>query len=304
MHTLDIPSAKIHIKFPSELNELKPDQFTYLVEQFLLLLNNQISLHDFKVLIASKFLKLKKNARFYALKEEAKEEIYDNISAIAEEMDSFLTYENECVSLKTNCTVNLLPRIGKLLGPDDVLSDCTAFEYKEAHSAFTQFVNTQNGEYLDRLIAILYRPRKKFLFFKMMKNDFNGQYRQEFTPKTNPLLLEKRIKKVAKLPYHIKFAVFLIYLGFEEFIRTGEIEVDGNQISLADLYSNDSSESTDEKSIGLIGLFYELAESRVFGNIDEVMNTNIYDIFCRIYQLVKMSDKLKKQLENDKSKQA
>lgn len=304
MHTLEIPSAKIHREFPSELNELKPDQFLFLVKWFLLLLDKKIDLHDFKILLSAKLLKLKKNIKFYAASEQTKEEIYDNLSAIAQQMDSFLTFENETVSLKTNCTVNLLPKIGKLLGPDDVLSDCTAFEYKNAHSAFTQYLNTQKGEYLDRLIAILYRPRKKFLIFKMMKANFNGQYREEFTAKTNPLLLEKRVKKVAKLPYHVKYAVFLVYLGFEEFIRTGEIEVDGNQICLAELYGNENNTTEDEKGIGLIGLFYELAESRVFGNIEAVMNTNIYDIFCRIYQLVKMSEKLKKQYENDKSKQA
>ncbi|MCX6232741.1 MAG: hypothetical protein NTZ33_14480 [Bacteroidetes bacterium] len=340
MHTLEIPEAGIYREYPSELEELSPKQFLYFTELFLQLLEGRITLHGFRVKLAAKFLNLKKTARHFALVEEKADDINDNLSRIAAEMDSFLNYggfdastplsgrspERDVVTIKMGFTKNLLPAIGNLYGPDDHLQNCTGFEYKEANSAFKQFVTslgTSTGfdsaqpptlsdqrstdsahpqagiEHLDRLIAILYRPRKKFLWLKFLQQRFDGECRVAFTPKSNPKLLEKRQRKVSKLPFHVKYGVFLIFQAFEEFLRSGEIEIDGNAICLADLYKG--GEEGNDSGIGMMGLFYELAESKVFGDLDQVMNTNIYDIFTRIYQLVRMSENLKKQTENVKN---
>jgi hypothetical protein len=300
MHTLEIPGARIYREFPSELSELSADQFLFFTEQFLRLMDGKITLHGFKVLLAGKFLKFKKRAKFYAMGEAVIEEINDNIARIAEEMDSFLVYEENTVTIKVAFTENLLPNIGCYYGPSDVLADCTAFEYKEAHAAFIQYVNTKKVEHLDRLMAVLYRKRKRFLPLLMLKPSFDGQVRRGFSPKSNPVLLEKRQKWMSKRPFHVKYGVFLIFQAFEEFLRSGEIDIDGNAICLAELYKGDGDGG--DAGIGMMGLFFELAESRVFGTLDDVMGTNIYDIFTRIYQLVKMSDNLKIKMENDKNK--
>ncbi len=301
MHTIEIPSAKIYKEFPSELQELSPKQFLFFTKQFLELLGKKISLHDFKVLLASKFLQFKKTLKFYTCHESVQEEIYDSITRLTETMDSFLEYRDDnSVTINVSFTKNILPKIGKYYGPGDVLQNCTGFEYKEAHSAFKQFDKTQEVEHLDRLIAILYRPRKRWLFLLRLKKEFNGQTRTEFKTKSNPRFLEKRQKHFAKLPFHVKYAVFLIFQAFEEFICTGEIEIDGNEISLSELYKNDG-DSVDP-GIGIMSLFFELAESNVFGNLNKVMDTNIYDIFTRIYQLVKTSDHLKNKTENAENK--
>jgi hypothetical protein len=299
MHTLEIPSKKIFKEFPSQLQELNKKQFLYFTYLFLQLLEKNITINDFKVLLVSNLLNIKKTTNWHLLTDEKKEEIYNNLSNIADNMNTFLDYTGTNCTIRTSFTKNLIPNIGKYYGPADVLSDCNAFEYKEAHAAFQQFISTQNVEYLDRLIAVLYRKKRKFLPLLQRLQNFDGQIRERFTPKTNPKLIEKRIKHFSKLSFHVKYAVFLIYQSCEEFLRDGEIEIDGNPINLSELYKNDDNSS--DTGIGLMGMFFELAESKVFGELQNVMNTNIYDIFTRVYQLVRISENMKKQYKQNDS---
>lgn len=309
MHTLEISGSDIKKEFPGSIQEMNSKQYLLFIKLFLELVSGAIDVNGFKISLVCKLLDIKKNIPLKWMKEDKKEIVLDNIRRLADTMESYLTTstplsdpdhieesEQSIITIDTNFTRNPLPKIKNLYGPDDVLTNCTGYEYKEAISSYKKYIDTKNDAYLDELIAILYREKKRFIFVKRHLSSFNGETRRVFTDKTNPNFLKKRIQKVSNLPFHVKYGVLVMFQAFQDFMTRGEIEIDGNKINLSVLYEGGSSDA--DNGIGMIGLFYELAESKVFGTLEDVMNTNIYDILTRVYQLVQINNK-SKQKNND-----
>lgn len=296
MNSIEIPEIGFYKEFAEEPNELTPSQFLFVIKELMSYQSGLQSENDMLTAISFHLLSIRKSVKWFRLNNEQLEIVSDNMSRINEVVRNMFLKQKlgdiEALFLRDGIVRNLIPIIGKYHGPDDLMMNCSFFEYKEAHNAFTQYVNTQDVAFLDRLIAVLYRPKQKFLFIKKLFSGFNGDKRVRFTVKTNPLFLENRVKAIEKLPFFYKYGFFLIYAGFENYLRTGDIEIDGNEISLSALYQN--SVSTEDPGLGLTGLLYELSESRVFGNIEETSDTNVFDVIIRLYQLVKISEHLKK----------
>ena len=298
MNTIEIPYYNIKREFPSSIQELTSKQFLYLTVLFIKLMSDRISIEDFKVLLVCHLLKIKKGAKWYRLKADDKNIVMDNLSRLSVLADGFLQYDasdedNQVrVTISTNFTRNLIPRIKNYYGPEDVLQNCTAFEYKCALTAYKLYNDTQKEEYLDELVAVLYRKKRNFLWIKKYFYHYKSDVRRPMKHDTNPLFLEKRAKKLSKVRFEIKYGVYIIFQAFVNYMCSETITIDGYKIDLASLHKD--TDSADDDGIGMIGLFYELAESKVFGSLVDVMNTNIYDILVRLYQLVKMSEKLRK----------
>ena len=70
-------------------------------------------------------------------------------------------------------------------------------------------------------------------------------------------------------------------------IECGEVrpEVDGIELDLSKLYTKGSSD-TSKTDVGMVGLLYSLAETAVFGSIEQTDNSNLWDIMIRLYQVV------------------
>lgn len=322
MHTIEITGSGIKKEFPGSIQEMNSKQYLLFIKLFLELVLGTIDINEFKISLVCQLLDIKKNIPLKWMKEDKKEIVLDNIRRLADTMESYLTPHPEpllegegemqnlpfpseggvkqasFITIDTNFTRNPLPKIKNLYGPDDVLTNCTGYEYKEAITAYKKYIDTKNDVHLNELIAVLYREKKRFLFVKRHFSSFNGEVRRAFTDKTNPIFLKKRIQKVSKLPFHVKYGVLVIFQAFQDFMTRGEIEIDGNKINLSVLYEGGSSDA--DNGIGMIGLFYELAESKVFGTLEDVMNTNIYDILTRVYQLVQLNKKINSK-KNDSS---
>ncbi len=300
MNTIEIPEVNFYKEFPSELDELKPSEFEFLVKQVIAYQSGVISENDMLTAISFHLIGIRKSVKWFRLNQDQIEIVVDNVNRINEIIRDFFDEQQsengqKILVFKNGVSRNLLPKIKKLYGPDSVLQNCSFFEYKQAHAEYVLYLKNQNIENLNRLIAILYRPKKWFLPILKLLPNFPGDVRRKFSPLSNPLILEKRVKYVSKLPYYYKYAFFLIYTGFESFLRTGDIEIDGNEISLSALYSN--STGTEDTGVGLTGLLYELSESKVFGSVNDTANTNLYDVLVRIYQLVKMSEIIKRKAD-------
>ena len=52
------------------------------------------------------------------------------------------------------------------------------------------------------------------------------------------------------------------------------------------IYKEKDSEDVSDGNVGLIGLLYSIAETGVFGTIEQTDNQNIWDIMVRVYQVV------------------
>lgn len=287
MHNLEITGYKT-IQYASCIGELTADEFAYFILLYVKQQNNEITITDFRRLLAYKLLGLKKTVKYYRMSETDRETIHDNLNRIIDTLDSFYEYTEEDNSLVKLLTMNwiqqMMPTIGNLVGPDHALTNCSIFEYKEAYTQYNSFLKYRDEESLNRLVAILYRPRKLLYSIRKRIAWNHIDERQSFTIRTNGLKLSRRVEKVKQLPAHIKTAVFIWFENCVQYIMTGRPTIDGIEMDFSILFSKSSNE-TEQSGIGLTGIIYSLAESSVFGNSDQTSNTNLYDVLARLYQL-------------------
>ena len=90
-----------------------------------------------------------------------------------------------------------------------------------------------------------------------------------------------------KVPFHLRYCVFLYFAGCEQFLKSGKPVVDGIELDFSQLYSD--GDSYDKANVGMVGLLYSLSESGVFGAIEQTDKQNLWDVLVRVYQLVMQS---------------
>jgi hypothetical protein len=199
-------------------------------------------------------------------------------------------------SFNLNFTRNFIPTIcGIYHGPQNAMQDVTFCEYRHAHRYYAAYLESRDENDLNHLIAVLYRPAKKGLTFRRFFAGFDGQIRVPFTSRYNPVILEARVKDIARLPMAIRYGIFLFFSGCERFLVNGSVKVDGKTIEFSSIYDQRDNEPSGA-DIGLTGILYSLAETHVFGSIEETDNQNLYDIMLRLYQLVSQSKAMEQKL--------
>ncbi|RNI27672.1 hypothetical protein EFA69_16265 [Rufibacter immobilis] len=125
---------------------------------------------------------------------------------------------------KSTLTKQLLPKIRIpgtlkwLYGPADLLGNCSFLEYIKAEAAYLGYHRTRDQRYLNRLVAILYRPRNRA---KETADTATGDTREKF----NEALLERRTKQVARLPLATRQAIMLFFVGCRQQIVERHREV-------------------------------------------------------------------------------
>jgi hypothetical protein len=149
---------------------------------------------------------------------------------------------------------------------------------------FPAVCRNQRRDFLNYLVAILYRPAKHFTFFCRFSSLWDGEIRQTFTSKTNQASVERRVKKIAKVPFAVKYCVYLYFCGCEDYLKSGKPVIDGVELDFSQLYT-DASED-DKGNVGMVGLLFSLAETGVFGNIEQTDGQHLWDIMVRVYQVV------------------
>lgn len=110
-------------------------------------------------------------------------------------------------------TKQLLPVLGpcwaRLAGPGDSLGGVQVWEFANAETQLRKWVDTQGEDHLNRLVAVLYRPRRWFWWLRKLSPAYSGDNRQAFNEKS----VATRSQRVARLPLAQRQAVLLYYLG-------------------------------------------------------------------------------------------
>ena len=287
MHTLEIPDRGETYGMASEMHELNTRQYIEFCRVLQLIEAEKITNDKAELLLVISFADVKFGFRYAFMGKGAKEKVHHGLLQLTPLTKSVFkekqTESGEVYLVPSiSFTDNKIPRYRGLVGPADALTNCTFYEYKQAYAAWMQYQETQEHEFLNEMIAVLYRPAVSFSFFRKRHAKFSGDIRKPLTVTTNPLFLQKRIKEVAKWPAHIKFGIWLWFTACMEYLRSGKPVIDGIEIDLSILYKGEGGGSA---GIGITGLLYSLAETGVFGNIEETGNTNIYDVFARLYQV-------------------
>ena len=300
MHTIEIPAKKILLDFPSEINEMTNNQFVRYVDYVLRYVNGAIDENLFKLNMAALLLNVRRGLGYFFLNKAKREQCETNIVRISELMAGFIddNQEDGKREFKLKSVRNFVPRILDYYGPGNCFENLSYCEYRLTRVFFKSFALDNREEDLNQMIAILYRPSKPGWFLRRYLKSCDGERRIVHNSKSNPLLLQRRLSRIARIPYHIRYAVFLYFSGCEDFLKTGKPVVDGIELDLSELYTGESDPDDNRADVGMVGLLYSLTETGVFGSIEQTDGTNLWDIMIRLYQVVmqmqEMEDKYKR----------
>ncbi|MND84261.1 hypothetical protein D3C80_761490 [compost metagenome] len=173
---------------------------------------------------------------------------------------------------KLDLTTNLIPVVkagGKEYhGPKDELENLTFIEWCFADSYFERYVFLKKqeqqdpaNEYLDKFLAVLYRPKKQS--YDPLAIDHDGDIRVRF----NENLIKERAKDMNYLPCHIRDGIVLWYMSCRQ-----KIENDHPHI-----FPQKKKISGSEPDFGWMGVFDELTGDK-FGGQDELARTNLFTV--------------------------
>jgi hypothetical protein len=297
MNTLEIAEKGITVEYASGWHELTDDEFSYIMKNWIKLIDDKITPDEFNLIILYKLLGLKyspfdlqKDKRLTAQQLEDK---FSNIWMLTNTLDWLIRVEED----ENGKPVGILNYTGveqhypfidvdsdTLAGPSDCMLDITFGEYRAAWRYFETYSISRNDTDLDHFIACLYRPMKKNRYGETIG-------RQPF----NPDAIEKHVKKVAEIPFWQKYAITLWFGNCDKYIKENELELDGKPITFAQLFNfktkTDDVEVLDENDLGLTGLLYMIAESGIFGTVEEINKTNYIDILLALLYWKQKADK-------------
>lgn len=272
------------IEIPEYWDELNIHQFRYLLKHVFVMMDNHRKIET-KDLLRS-FADYLCGSPVY-IKPKKKELYYLLLDNIAKKMEWVFRLEDGEVLFNYDTTTNLLPYIGKLLGPVSHGSDLRFGEYRAACEFYNRYTTEHSNEDLNALVGILYRNPNKYI----SKQSFDGDYREPF----NKHHISMYAKRVSQLPEYVKWGVYQWFGYFCKYLMTGDFIIEGNQISFSPLFSSQSdSDIKQDDSLGMTSVLFSLAESRTFGNIKETDNAFLFEIMLKMLNDKQQIDKLKK----------
>jgi len=193
------------ITVPDNWEELSQNKelFLYAISLFFYKLEKReaLSLFVFKVLKIGGVKRAKINVLFDKYPES------ENALRVADSISRAQEHFAYIVDSKPILSKNMFPHLfvfRKLFAPKKVISQTGIWEFALAEKAFFDFAETNKEEYLDTLIAILFRRKVAFYFFKKFSSQYNGDRRVRFNEHT----FLKSASRIKKLPFLTKWLIF------------------------------------------------------------------------------------------------
>lgn len=287
MHKVEVLGTKSVLHIPEDGYEFTRQQFIDFSGLVYKYFTKEIGYRELIVLLTYKICGITKVTNFKK-NTEANDKIAENINELSKLIEPYFITEgkNGKQTKVVDCVFMLqkLPVIKhkgvKYYGPADALSDISFSEYLAASNCFFEYSKTGDIKELNRLVAILYRPKK---MFKTQKEAYVDA------------LVAKRAIALASLSNDIKHAVYFYFASSQRYITTVEtLDIGGgNTVDLSSLFKTSGEGAGD--GLGMISVLYSLAETASFANIKDVGDTNLYDV---LVLLVKKSIDAKKQKRN------
>lgn len=192
-----------------------------------------------------------------------------------------LAYLTDFLSEQPTLTDNLLPSFRlpvlktkcfkKLYGPAANFNNLVMGEFICTETLFLAWHKTKDHKFLDLLVAILYRPKRKG--YNPNSPDFKGDVREDF----NPNLFEGRADKWIKhVPAHFKMAVLYYYVG----CRAALME------QYPEAFSGSDEATSIPTAAPLVDMLHDLPNDK-FGTIDAAEKALVHTIFYEINKVNK-----------------
>lgn len=306
MNTLEIPFNGKRVEYAASWEEIPCRHAPYIGKCLYWLESQEISVDEFRKLVVDKLIH-RVNSAFLPHGQRAMN-IWHNESLLADTVNFFFKVteektddgqDRETWEVIPNFVKNLIPvvRMGhrKYYGPGDFLTDMSFGEFKDVSLCTQKWMETRDTEWLDRLTAISYRPRR--LRVKNWRLTFTRQpYRSEG--------VERRMKKAKKVDIGYKYMYFEYIMGCLYMMRTNAqgqgIEIEGQRCNLSLIFNRQKEDAPPEDGIGLMGVLMALAETGVFGSVKKTARTDLWDVLLRLYQLELQARELDKKTKKNK----
>lgn len=282
MNVIEIPEAGKRIEYPSAWEELKRRELLFITREALLLMAGEISVLEFKVrvfyFLAGIKRKQRHNRKDRYLTSEEMERKYGNVVLAAETVNFvFSGNEEEGLVFDFNCVENILPtvRIGWRVyhGPAGALLNLTFGEYMVAYDFYRRYMMDKGERDLNALCAVLYRPG-------------GGRGGDDVREVFDVNRCVGRARMFSRLSFEERFVILSWFSACDNYFKSGDIEVDGREISLGVLFRQEDKAKDEEggdPGLGLTGILMGVAENGAFGTIEEVKRTNLYTVMLRLY---------------------
>ncbi len=292
MNRLEIPEVGIAVDVPASFSEMTRPQLLYTMRHLHALQQGRITPGEFQLRVLYRLAGIERTARsivWERLHPAATRRIIEKATLLADRLLGFLFVKSGNAQLPAfDAIENRLPtlRVGpiRLVGPDDGLLDLSLEELIATDAELTLYTETHDRRHIDELIAILYRRSGPM--------QPSGRRAEPFRP--------ERTARMARLirfvPEWKKQLILLWYAACIDNLQRGIFTVCGREVSFAPLFS--SSESSG-KSLGWLGIQFDLAEKRTFGGMEATGKTNIIDILTLLLNYKYASDHAKKTDKSD-----
>ncbi len=292
MNRLEIPEAGIAVDVPASYSEMTRPQLLYVMRHLHALQQGRISQAEFDLRVLYRLARIKRTARsiiWERLHPNATRRLVEKATLLADRLLGFLFVQSGDAQLPAfDAIENHLPtlRIGpiRLVGPADGLLDLSLEELIAADAELILYTETRDRRHVDELIAILYRRTGPI--------QPSGRRAKAYRP--------ERTARMARLirfvPEWKKQLILLWYAACIDNLQRGIFTVCGREISFAPLFSN---AETSGKSLGWLGIQFDLAEKQTFGNIEQTGKTNIIDVLTLLLNYKYTSDHANKTDKSD-----
>ncbi|HZK95506.1 MAG TPA: hypothetical protein VFC67_14965 [Prolixibacteraceae bacterium] len=303
MNELLIPEKKIKVNYPSSWDEIKGENVCRIGEIMHDCYMGKIDYDMARKLAADEFLNRVNSDNKPAL-DEGSVDFWSTESLLADSVDFLFNREemkdgNENVSINPKFCTQLVPwvKVGLrwYIGPKDLLSDLTIFEFKEASWRIGKYSETRDDQYLNEIFAVLYQPGgligKRRLRSAIIETHSRASLQQQDRN------YRMAIKAATHVPIGLKFMIYLFFIGCMNWLREEAVEIDGNEIRFGCLFpkSRDKTEggASMENDTGMAGILFQMAESGVFGNMEQTSKVSMWDVFLRLLQIHNQIKKMK-----------
>lgn len=284
MNTLDIPHLGEQIEYASRMDELNPGQFAEYCRLFVELKAARITLDDFYVQMAVELLDIHVPAGYHRYSSDKKMAIADNLRQVTETLQWLLVTTEEAGTLRVEPNLdfarNLMPMLGPSRGPADALQNITLGEFRDALGHAQNYAQTLDEQHLNLMCSVLYRPNMLTWYLRSRRPNWNGDRRYPY----NASRAEAEAYRFARYPFHLRYGAYLCFNAGLNFLRTGTVTIEGNEISFGVLWEGSSSTQA-QPGIGMAGVLFSLAETGVFGTLPHVERVNLYEGLARLYQV-------------------
>ncbi len=295
MNELYISARDIDVSYPSGWDEIESKYACRIGEIMHQCYTGKINYDMARKLAVDAFLN-RVNGAIKPIYSDETQNYWGNEALLADSVKFLFNHDtnsegNETVTINPKFCTQPVPfvKVGArwYVGPSDLLSDLTIYEFKEASWRIGKYSETRDDDYLDQIFAVLYQRGGLI---------WNRKVRDKLIETQGPPSLHQQarnyrraLKAAAHVPIGLKFMIYLFFIGCMNWLRDEPIEIDGSEIRFGCLFpkSRDKTDGNNDQDndTGMAGILFQMAESGVFGNMEQTSKVSMWDVFLRLYQI-------------------